>query len=286
MKTIYNPFSLRNNHSLTTFETVGQFMEFLGTANTYDQKNISGPFFSNETFSSVAFKAVNGDKEASERADKLLAAIETGTMTTTKTKRVNSYKGRPSVARYLSGNPKACKSTVKLATPLAPITVVVSLNSMASVETTALERRGVAIAALVKKLSRTRTVTLYLSRFSSCPPANDSAMLVKFPTAPLDSYRLAFLLSNQGFCRGAGFIFHGNTDLITGGKKGRLQHCSFAGGNGYSQSRHCQYATDLTAHFGTQVFYIEGSDPANSSFKQLQADPVAWVNDTVKSLSN
>lgn len=292
------PFRRFNgNHVAAVFDTPGQFTDALDglsgvTATREEMGDASArDFYSGETWRTMQLRAVEGDAETAKRAAALMAQIARVPYDTPKRQRVASPYGRVSVGAYLASDPMPCRRHVKKASPHAPVTIVVSLNSLANVSARDLEKRGVAIAALARRLTSERPVALYLSRFSAAGGVS-SCMLVKFPTAPLDSHRLAYLLASQGFARGAGFAFHrSGKELFQRAGAGAVSDVSksnfiaFAGSAGYSQTRNCAYASDLRDFFKTDLLYIPGSDPDNSDFKLMTRDPVAWVNDTMAELT-
>ena len=279
MKEYNNTFANGFDHSVNIFDNPGEFGAWLEDhAPKASLKFPGNDFYSNSGWQDVKAGMVAGDATVAERASKIMQQIDAGLPATPKRKRVVSPYGRANVGAYLASDPMPCRRVVKVKHETAPISIVASLNSMASVPARHLEARGVVIAALVRRLVASRPVNLYLSRFSNVNGDASSCVLVKFPTAPIDSYRLAYLLSNQGFCRGAGFAFH----EAKAGKQGDVY---FAGDMSYSQSRHCQYARDLETLLGHEVFYIPGSDPKQTEFKKMTSNPVAWLNETVRELT-
>ena len=293
MRCTMNPFKrFRGKHVVATFDNPGDLRAALrGTQGEEWAKTAmrGDGFYSGQTYASALEGMIAGDADAAARADKLMGQLAAVDHATVKRARVNSPYGRVSVGSYLASDPMPCRRRVEIKTQKAPVSIVASLNSMADVATDALERRGVVIAALVKKVAMQRPVNLYLSRFSSAA-GNNSCMLVKFPTTPIDSYRLAYLLSNQGFCRGIGFAFHNSFDTWTSAAGNPMPHeptslISFAGDAGYSQRRGCPFAHDLRDFLGEDVLYIPGSDPADPTFKAMTKNPVAWLNDTIATLT-
>lgn len=259
-----------------------------GNEDVKRQVNNDGAFYSGTDWRGMMQGAIQGDEKTAALAERMMQKIASVSYATEKRQRVNSPFGRVSVGAYLASDPMPCRRKVKVRHDHAPLSVVVSLNSMADCKAGDLAARGVAVAAMVRRVSLTRPVALYLSRFSQAGAAN-SAMLIKFPTAPLDSHRLAFCLSNQAFCRGLGFAYHvaakdvfSRVGLDAGHVSGAIM---FAGGNSYSQSRHCPFSADLADFLRTDMFYIPGSDPANADYRAMTKDPVSWINETVAELT-
>ena len=291
-----NPFKrFRGDHTIAVFDNPGQFVKMLDDQNSIHKMNnemkYEPSFYSGETWQDMKNKSVDGDKDTAQKAARLMAAIDAVSKPTLKRQRIASPYGRVSVGAYLASDPQPCRRKVAMPRDDAPLSIVVSLNSMAGVDASDLHKRGVAIAALARRIAAARPLSLYLSRFSACGGIN-SGMLVKFPTTPIDVYRLAYLLSSQGFARGAGFAFH-----KLGGQLARqaghtrapdVSNCydiMFAGGTTYSQSRHCAYALDLGEFLNTELLYIPGSDPANKDFNKMVSNPVEWINETMAELT-
>lgn len=287
----------RGSHVVAVFDTPGEFIDraslMSGKPATQAEMRAdrNSRFYSGETWAQMQTRAVEGDAETAKRAAAIMSQIARVPYETPKRKRVASPYGRVSVGAYLASDPMPCRRHVKQPSPHAPLSIVVSLNSIASVRADSLEKRGVAIAALVRRLTTERPVNLYLSRFSTIGDVA-TCLLVKFPTTPLDSHRLAYLLSSQGFARGAGFAFHrSGADLYREAGAGAVKDVSkssfiaFAGASSYSQTRNCNYAADLKELLKTDLLYIPGSDPAHKEFRQMVYNPVAWVNETMSELT-
>lgn len=288
MKIYHNPFAglKSTKHHLAQFDTPGQFMAWVDDNAPKEMKGFKGSFYSNETWSSTSTKAVEGDKDVAKRASALMSKIKAATPATAIQRRKPSPVGRASVGAYLSGNPYPCKQIVTEKTNKAPIAVVVGLTSRADVNASDMEARGIAIAAMVKKLTLTRPVTLYLSANGQCQGTEGACALIRFPTAPLDSYRLAFLLSSQGFGRGALFAFYASVNKLGASKPGyEGQGIAAVGGFNYAHSRICQFSRDLETQLGKAVFYIAGADPQQTDHKAMISDPATWLNDTCAQLS-
>lgn len=132
----------------------------------------------------------NGDKVLAERAEKILAGIETESLYSDN---VPSW-GRsvagafPDVPAYLSGSP----TNMRRRTPqqgLAPLTIVVETFMSGGVSDEARERRGVVILSLIRKLQMTgHAVDLWLAH-TSRPNGQTATCLIRVETRPLDLVR-------------------------------------------------------------------------------------------------
>lgn len=288
MRITKQPFKgVKAKHYLAQFDSVGQFMAWIDDNAPKSFQSFKGSFYSNENWSTVQTKAVEGDKDAAKRAASLMNKIKAASPATKITRKKASPVGRASVGAYLAGHPMPCKQIVTEKVNNAPIAVVVGLTSRASVSASDMEKRGVAIAAMVKKLALTRPVTLYLSGNGHCSGTDGACALIKFPTAPLDSYRLAYLLSSQGFGRGALFSFYGAVNKLGAKNSGKSPDYGISpvGSFNYAHSQVSQFATDLETHLGKDVFYIPGADDAQKDHKAMVGNPVQWLNDTCDRLT-
>lgn len=294
-----NPFtSLKVKHVAAVFDSPGQFLDKVaameGTPHQTREMARDPEFFGGETWPVVAERAVSGDKDLAKRAAAIMSQIDAVHYATPKRQRVASPFGRVRTGNLLAGDPMPCVRKVKVAANHAPLSIVVSVNSSGNTPAAQLEARGVAIAALIRRLSAERPVSLYLSRFCVVGYGSDSAntaALVKFPTTPIDVYRLSYLLSSQGFARGAFFAFHTSARQIY---KDAGMHCKSqvgsdaigpAGGAQYSQQANCPYQRDLKAFFGHDVLYIPGAYSYLPDYQQMIDNPVGWVNATMDKLT-
>lgn len=289
-----SPFrGLRDRHAVAVFDNPGHFVDWLEGSKaalaTESKMNRSQGFYG-RSWVDMLKATKEGDPALAKKSAEAMRKIESVNYATTKRQRVSSPYGRVSTGAYLAGDPMPCRRKVLVPHRHAPLSVVVSLNSMADVPVDLLVSRGVALAAMVRRVAAERPVTLYLSRFSECNTVA-SCCLIKFPTSPIDTHRLAYLLSCPSFSRGAGFAFHRDaqrTYRLAG------MHCedvhdsrwiSFAGGPGYSQRRLCPFQRDLREFLATDLLYIPGSDFTDPTFKAMTGNPAAWINETVAELT-
>jgi len=132
----------------------------------------------------------NGDKVLAERAEKILASIETESLYSDNVSQWGrSVSGAfPDVPAYLSGSPV----NMRRRTPqhgLAPLTIVVETYMSGGISDAGRERRGVAILSLVRKLQMTgHAVDLWLAH-TSRPNGLTATCLVRVENRPLDLAR-------------------------------------------------------------------------------------------------
>lgn len=294
MKVTLSPFArLKQSHVVGVFERPS---EAVSTAKKlpgyYCTKNemYPGNDFYGDSWEGMEKSAVEGSKAFADKAKALEKAIDGVKFVTPKRVIRESPFGRPSIGAYLAGDPMPCRRPIVEKTDHAPLSIVVSVNTHWNVSQETMEKRGTAIAAMVQTVAAQRPVNLYLSRFCYVSGVN-SCFLVKFPTAPIDRYRLAYLLSSQAFARGLFFSLHRSAKSVFAQVGETVRDVSSsnaigpAGDAGYSQDRNCPYADDLKDFLKTDLLYIPGAYPGIADFDKLKSNPVAWVNETVAMLT-
>jgi hypothetical protein len=115
--------------------------------------------------------------------------------------------GAPNVAAALAGHPLAMRRRQRLASDQAPLAIIVDVASSAGISTRNLERRGAAVLALVRMLSATRAVSLYVGVSVTCGHLKGDRqydathVFTRCDTAPLDLARLAHMLGHPSTAR-------------------------------------------------------------------------------------
>ena len=295
MQTTLNPYKrLSAQHAVVMFTSPVEAVEKARTLSgwEYTAKEMErAPAFYGDTWDGMSRSALTGSADFAAKARALESKLDRIHVPTVQRAIVESPFGRPCVGAYLARDPLPCRRAVTVKSSHAPLSIVVSVNSYANVKINALESRGVAIAALVQSVAMARPVNLYLSRFCEVDGVNTNA-LVRFPTAPLDSHRLAYLLASQAFARGLFFALHRSAkDIFASlGKPdvkdvGQSDMIFPAGGEQYSQERECPFADDLRDYLRSDLLYIPGAFPGSADFDGMTRDPVAWVNATVAAMT-
>lgn len=284
---------LNERHVVVTFDrpsdAVDAAKKLPGYHFTRQQMNRDRHFYG-DTWENMERASVEGSREFAAQARELEKQIAGVSFPTPKRLIAESPFGRPSVGAYLAGSPMPCRRPVTEKVDHAPLSIVVSVNTLWSVTQETMEKRGTAIAALVQTVAAHRPVNLYLSRFCNVSGENVNA-LIKFPTAPLDSFRLAYMLSSQAFARGLFFSLVRSAKPLfamvgeTARDVAASDYIGPAGSASYSQDRNCPFADDLRDFLRTELLYIPGAYPGIADFNKLNRDPVAWVNETVAMLT-
>jgi hypothetical protein len=149
------------------------------------------------------FKGVTqGDTGLVPRSDKLLDRIETiEKLSENKPRMQNNVVGSlVNVPAYLQGSPMAMRMRRKR-DEKAPITICVDTTTSAGISAAIIERRGVAVLALLRKLEAAgHAVTLYVT--SGLAPYGDTIFLcAKLDTGPIDLARACWILAKEAMQR-------------------------------------------------------------------------------------
>jgi hypothetical protein len=257
--------------------------------------------FCDETYAETIAGLINGDKTKGGAATALAKQIERlGFETKAKARIASPVGGRPCVPAMLSGSPMAMRRRVMKPKETAPLTIVVNVNSSGGIDQKSLEKRGIAIAALVQKLAIARPVTLHICGTLMTSQQPTYIALIKFPTAPLDMARLAYAIANQGLARGVLFGMAAHAGAKLNQLEGRTDHKT------NSTSSHVQWpfgsvsyidkrakagevtntiSTDLAAYFKTDIFYVPGAFLNSADHIAIMGDAIGWINSRMKEFS-
>lgn len=297
MKTSINALASKPGKLLVEFSGAGEMLAYLNTTDarrkTGDDMYRGNSFYGGVTWDDLDRLVVEGDKDVADRAKALLAKINAATPATIKRQRVSRPFGRAVTGAYLSNDPMPCRARVKVKTDNAPLTIAVNVASSGMTSARDLEKRGIAIAALVQKVSVSRPVKLSLVGAAQCYGSSSVAWSCDFPTRPLDAYRLAWLLSNQAFARGMGFACYRSASNLyaLAGSSAKPCHYTdsikwFENSQTYSNDRGpATLGDDLSKHWRGEVFYIPSAGCDGNNYYKMLQDPVAWINENVTALS-
>lgn len=152
----------------------------------------------------------NGDTSHVARADKLLEQVNAITLTADCTPYVERVVagGLADVPAFLSGSPVAMRQRRKREAA-KPLTMVVDISTSGSVSDAGIQRRGVAILALIQKLTQAgHPITLHIAEASGIAggafPYN-GFFITRLDTAPLDLARLCWGLCSPDLARRIAF---------------------------------------------------------------------------------
>lgn len=150
-----------------------------------------------------AFKGVTqGDVRLVPRSDALLDKIETiEKIADNRNRMINNVVGSlVNVPAYLQGSPMAMRMRRKREEK-APITICVDSVTSGGISASIIERRGVAVLALLRKLEAAgHAVTLYITG-SMAPYGDTIFMCAPMDSGPIDLGRACWILSNVAMQR-------------------------------------------------------------------------------------
>ena len=282
-------------HVLAQFDTPGEFSAYLKQHAREGRKPSHGSsFYSGESFASACAKAETGDAKAAEDSAKLMKALSDLAIPQKRRELVHAkHGGRVSVPAYLGGSQNPVRKSMQTASQKAPIAIVCGFVSSGMIEQRDLYKRGTALAALVRRVAAQRPVDLYLAGTGRIDSTDTSvSLLIKFPTRPIDTHRLAFLLSSQGFGRCmafAGYDLAAHFAAIAGIAATKPYEfdtqIAWGGNYDYSTSTHCDYAQDIADVLGKQVFFFNDVISTKGDMTEINQDAVAWVNRKAKELT-
>lgn len=223
------------------------------------------------SYSDFAKKVVIGDKEIVRESEDFLSKIEDQNPLSRGWRNVDDVVGAiPNVPAFLAGHPQCMRRRERVARDNSPLTIYMDLTSSGGIDAKAVQKRGIVLLALVRRLVEHRSVELWVgSSLGGGSKGGSGTCMWRIDTAPLDLARSGFHVSATVMSRGFGY-FMCEHELETGGS------WPF---NDYDY--HCRTAKDrLAAVFpGSEIMYVApimlGDEMTN--------DPVNWVKRTIRS---
>jgi hypothetical protein len=172
------------------------------------RKSRRDPWSGNQTFDESLAHFRNGNPALVPASDAYLEKLTDRPLVSRRWQIVPSVAGgAPNVPAMLSGHPLAMFRRQRIASDQAPLAIIVDVASSAGIGTRDLERRGAAILALVRMLSASRAVSLYVGVSVTCghlkgDRTHDAThIFTRCDTAPLDLARLAHMLGQPSTAR-------------------------------------------------------------------------------------
>lgn len=216
-----------------------------------------------------------GDLSGVAKSDALLTRYEALAPVTRKMRTIASVAGGcPNVGAYLAGSPMAMRRRQRMMDEAGPLAIIVDTVCSAGVSHPQLEIRGAAILALVRLLSLSRPVALYVG----CSMAGgDSRTQVahayaQIDTSPLDLARSAFVLSSPAFCRG---LLYGYGGFLTGASSPYVQWPY--SGDGEPMRKHAHKILGRAID-GEEFLFVPGAHLNHKNITQ----PDVWLADMLK----
>ena len=209
----------------------------------------------------------DGDLAAVPASDKLLGDLESLVPMSRAFRTVDSVVGsHPNIPAYLAGVPVAMRLRKRVASPSAPLAIMVELVASAGVTADQCRARGVAMLALVRMLANIRPVELW-AVIAIGENRSRSSILIRLDTSPLDLARAAHVLTHPNVFRGLGYraISQKFYDGNWGG------HWGFNNADHHRKTARESYLRVIAS--GSDVLFIP---PMHLSDRYLTA-PVQWL---------
>jgi hypothetical protein len=162
----------------------------------------SGWAMNGESAETIFNKAVHGDMAAAKRASKMLDKFNKDLeFKSFAWKSVNSVVGGAvNIGAFCAGVPQCMRQRRRIATETAPLSIVVDICASSSTSSSTIETRGVAVLALIQRLSNLRPVQLYIATAHHSPNGGNVGILIKMPSH-IDLAKVGNAMASTGFMR-------------------------------------------------------------------------------------
>lgn len=155
-----------------------------------------------ETIETIKTKVANGELKNQKQVESTLDKINANVEVDHKHWEASMVGAYPSVPDYLSGNPLNMRRLLPIETNTSPVTIYVDMFVSSSISADDLQKKGIAIIALVCKLQEIRPIELVIvSANRNKLDTGDVAVACKLETNPISLAHLLVILGNPGFVR-------------------------------------------------------------------------------------
>ena len=234
------------------------------------QEGTGGSFVGDKSSEQTMRLLRDGDTSAVSESDKLLSRFEQFlSVKGSKFQIVDDVAGAvPNVPAYLAGHPLTMRRRQRMASELAPLTLVVDTCVSAGFSEAHIRQRGVAILALVRALALVRPVQLYAGWNFGTHKSSKLALGVfaRIDTSPMDLARAAYPLCHPSFLRRFGFEYGGNSH-------DQFNARSIPWGFGDADLVRRALSEMMQQILGGEVFAVPGMYAGDN----LLNKPVAWI---------
>ena len=172
------------------------------------RKERANSWSGNQTFEESLARFKDGDAALVPASDAYLEKLTNRPLVSRRWQIVPSVAGgAPNVPAMLAGHPLAMNRRQRIASDQAPLAIIVDVASSAGISAANLEKRGAAILALVRMLSASRAVSLYVGVSVACGHLKGARgydtthVFTRCDTAPLDLARMAHILGQASTAR-------------------------------------------------------------------------------------
>lgn len=184
---------------------LAQIADTVPSKGAHSKESCRGPWYGHKSYDVSLSQIRSGDLSGVAKSDEYMSKLEVGIpMTRAFKTTLNVVGGVPDIGAYLAGVPLNMRRRERVSSEKAPLSIFLSLELSAEINIETMRKRGAAILALVRLLSATRPVELYVC--CSVGGYNYAAhLLCKLDTAPLDLARAAHIMTCPSVTRGIGY---------------------------------------------------------------------------------
>lgn len=217
-------------------------------------------------YDEFAKKVVVGDNDLVEESEKYLRLVEDQVPMSLGWRNVDDVVGAvPNVPAYLAGHPQCMRRRERVMRDTTPLAIYMDLTSSGGISTHKVQKRGVVLLALVRRLVEHRSVELWVgASLGGGSRSGAGTVMWRIDTAPLDLARAAFYVGATVMSRGFGYKLC-QDELGTGGS------WPF-----HNYDYHCRTAKERLGKVvfpGQEILYV----PPIMLGDELTDDPVGWV---------
>lgn len=163
--------------------------------------SFNGGWTNYQTFAQSVDKAIRGDDSLVAEAEKLLDQLDASVEVPTKSWEPNVHGAYPVVPDYLSGSPTPMRALSPVYREESPISIYVSTTCSAGVDADTMQKRGVAIMALLLKMQQIRPIELYLLAETHGSRDGECLQVIKVESKPLNLATACYAVADVAFAR-------------------------------------------------------------------------------------
>lgn len=244
------------------YDSIPEFVEFAKSRGY--QPESESEWYGYATHAKVVSLARSGDDTLVPDAEKLLDMLDANVEIARPEWMPTVAGAYANVPEFLAGTPECMRIMQPVASDYAPVNIYVSTTCSAGIKTETMLKRGVAILALVLKLSQMRPVKLYLLAETHGQTDGEYLQVIGVDSAPLNVSVACHALTHVGFARHLTYGVAHKEDGFNG-----CWPDKYAGG-GAPWEAHVREVLDMNP----QDIYIG----AARLWDEMIKEPVAWVN--------
>lgn len=235
--------------------------------NTPHANTCNGDWTNYQTFSQSVDKAIKGDDSLVAEAEKLLDQLDASVEVPTKSWEPNVHGAYPVVADFLAGSPTPMRSLSPVYREESPISIYVSTTCSAGVDADTMQKRGVAIMALLLKMQQIRPIELYLLAETHGVTDGECLQMIKVESKPLNLATACYAVADVAFARN-----------LTYSQARKLEGFDGSWPNGYGEGgkRWEEHVREVLG-MGEHDLYVG----AARSWDEMVQRPVEWIQATI-----